>query len=177
MGSTNMNALKKITAAVGLAALGFAVTPAMAATVANGQTFSEVAEVVLGSASLEKTFSYTFTGGVTKASFIFDFADTGSKTQGFSVTGVSYANLTGGSTFDSFAEVWGTNYTFNVNGNNTLSALTFTVKLAPDTGATFDSNTSYSMSVTAVPEPESYAMLLAGLGLVGTMIRRRSKSV
>jgi hypothetical protein len=26
---------------------------------------------------------------------------------------------------------------------------------------------------TAVPEPESYAMLLAGLGMIGTIIRRR----
>jgi len=30
-----------------------------------------------------------------------------------------------------------------------------------------------SSSVTAVPEPETYAMLLAGLGLVGFMARRR----
>jgi len=27
--------------------------------------------------------------------------------------------------------------------------------------------------VTAVPEPETYAMLLAGLGLMGTIARRR----
>jgi hypothetical protein len=26
---------------------------------------------------------------------------------------------------------------------------------------------------TAVPEPESYAMLLAGIGMIGTIIRRR----
>jgi hypothetical protein len=30
--------------------------------------------------------------------------------------------------------------------------------------------------VTAVPEPESYAMLLAGLGLMGAIARRRNKS-
>jgi hypothetical protein len=28
---------------------------------------------------------------------------------------------------------------------------------------------------SAVPEPQSYAMLLAGLGLIGTITRRRSK--
>ncbi|HVW65648.1 MAG TPA: DVUA0089 family protein [Nitrosospira sp.] len=31
--------------------------------------------------------------------------------------------------------------------------------------------------VSAVPEPETYAMLLAGLGLIGTMVRRRSSSI
>jgi hypothetical protein len=32
-------------------------------------------------------------------------------------------------------------------------------------------------TVSAVPEPETYAMLLAGLGLVGTMIRRRKITI
>ena len=38
------------------------------------------------------------------------------------------------------------------------------------------SNTTslYSMSMAPVPEPETYAMLLAGLGLVGFMARRRN---
>lgn len=31
-------------------------------------------------------------------------------------------------------------------------------------------------TVTAVPEPESYAMLLAGLGLMGAIVRRRNNS-
>ncbi|MBK9574837.1 MAG: PEP-CTERM sorting domain-containing protein [Rhodoferax sp.] len=30
--------------------------------------------------------------------------------------------------------------------------------------------------VTAVPEPESYALMLAGLGLIGTIALRRSKA-
>ncbi|MDR2208912.1 MAG: FxDxF family PEP-CTERM protein [Azoarcus sp.] len=32
------------------------------------------------------------------------------------------------------------------------------------------------VGVTAVPEPEAYAMMLAGLGMVGAMVRRRRKS-
>ena len=31
----------------------------------------------------------------------------------------------------------------------------------------------YGTPVTAVPEPESFAMLLAGLGVIGTLVRRR----
>jgi hypothetical protein len=31
-------------------------------------------------------------------------------------------------------------------------------------------------SVTPVPEPESYAMLLAGLGLMGAVVRRRKNA-
>jgi hypothetical protein len=33
-----------------------------------------------------------------------------------------------------------------------------------------------AISVTAVPEPESYAMLLAGLGVMGAIAVRRNKS-
>ncbi len=34
-----------------------------------------------------------------------------------------------------------------------------------------------SASVSAVPEPETYAMLLAGLGMMGTIVRRRNKAL
>jgi len=33
-----------------------------------------------------------------------------------------------------------------------------------------------SISVTAVPEPETFALMFAGLGLIGTITRRRSKA-
>jgi len=44
------------------------------------------------------------------------------------------------------------------------------VKVYLDIGS---GNSLYVTSITAVPEPETYAMLLAGLGLVGMMARRR----
>src|SRR5207249_8863502 len=67
---------------------------------------------------------------------------------------------------DKVAEVWtlpasitlnkGVSYSFNVSGITTGSA-------------TYAGN----LHVTAVPEPETYGVLLAGLGLVGLLARRR----
>jgi hypothetical protein len=37
-----------------------------------------------------------------------------------------------------------------------------------------NNNWATSMTVTPVPEPKNYAMLLAGLGLMGFIARRRS---
>ena len=39
-----------------------------------------------------------------------------------------------------------------------------------------DTNQDFLVAVTAVPEPETYALLLAGLGLVGWTVRRRGSA-
>ena len=76
-----------------------------------------------------------------------------------------------GSTVESFADqaadnIWKT----HTEAFTTLGgAVTFsfvTGHLAPNVGALID-------NVTVVPEPETYALMLAGLGLVGFMARRR----
>jgi len=52
------------------------------------------------------------------------------------------------------------------------TTLTFSAAQTSDSlGGSLD-----NISVTAVPEPETYAMLLAGLGLMGTIARRRKNS-
>ena len=61
---------------------------------------------------------------------------------------------------------------------NLSSAYTYTLTL---TGNTLNSGAkAYALAsnamVTAVPEPESYAMLLAGLGVMATIARRRNRS-
>lgn len=53
-----------------------------------------------------------------------------------------------------------------------LGAGTYTVS-GVATASPFGGGFGY-LSVTAVPEPESFAMLLAGLGLVGAIARRRT---
>ena len=60
------------------------------------------------------------------------------------------------------------------------SSTTATFNLSPfDPGAN-NGPTSFTLTqvptVPAIPEPETYAMLLAGLGLMGSIVRRRNKS-
>jgi hypothetical protein len=60
-------------------------------------------------------------------------------------------------------------FTPTASGNFSLS---FNNAGGDNVGALLD-----NVSVQAVPEPESYALLLAGLGLMGTIARRRKASV
>ena len=54
-----------------------------------------------------------------------------------------------------------------INSALTTSCYGFQTKEAAQTAMMF------GFSITAVPEPETYAMLLAGLGMVGVVVRRR----
>ncbi|MTV40968.1 PEPxxWA-CTERM sorting domain-containing protein [Duganella radicis] len=66
----------------------------------------------------------------------------------------------------------GTWTTFNFNASfSGLSSLTW--QQGPALGGKFEFD---NINVTAVPEPETYAMLLAGLGLVGVAARRRKQA-
>lgn len=59
-----------------------------------------------------------------------------------------------------------------LNGAGSLSSGTYSVHV---TGTSKRANTIYSFTVDVapVPEPETYALLLAGLGVVGAVARRR----
>jgi hypothetical protein len=53
------------------------------------------------------------------------------------------------------------------------SSLVLTLKSRNDASWNYFDNIRVSAPVAAVPEPETYAMLLAGLGLMGAIARRR----
>lgn len=61
-----------------------------------------------------------------------------------------------------------------LSGSTFLPAGDFTLQVSGNAGT----GASYAGSIVAaaVPEPETYAMLLAGLGLMGAVARRRNKS-
>ena len=67
----------------------------------------------------------------------------------------------------SFANLAGGNYTLKVTGN---------VQGVGFGGTPAIGGALAQYQVTPVPEPETYAMLLAGLGVMGAIARRRSKT-
>lgn len=72
-----------------------------------------------------------------------------------------YANVKGKFIFGDIDYTGSTPFLLHVSGTKTLNAA---------------ANYTGSLTVTAVPEPETFAMLLAGLGLMGAIARRRNKA-
>jgi hypothetical protein len=62
---------------------------------------------------------------------------------------------------------------FGLNYNASTSGLAST-GYTSFSGGFMINGTSLDYTVAAVPEAETYAMMLAGLGLVGFMVRRRN---
>jgi hypothetical protein len=56
------------------------------------------------------------------------------------------------------------------------SSTTATFNLSPFDPGSNNTTTFTLTQVPTIPEPETYAMLLAGLGLMGAIVRRRNKS-
>lgn len=78
------------------------------------------------------------------------------------------ADLAGGGSFNTALALSDQFQTFHLGLNNVLAVHIHGV------GGTSSAYTALdNVSVSAVPEPESYALLLAGLGLLGTVVRRR----
>jgi PEP-CTERM motif len=89
--------------------------------------------------------------------------------QGNVFTSHTQSTLTG-FTLDSSSGPRNLDFTGNLAAHSTATA---TFNLSPD--ASIGPNFTLTQ-VPTIPEPETYAMLLAGLGLMGAIVRRRNKS-
>lgn len=128
-----------------------------------------------GANSISQTFSLSSAADL---SFSFDLAQrayrvgSGTQTVTVSLDGAVIGSYT---PFTTLGNAWGS-FSAAVSGVSAgAHTLTFSGKdtNVGDTSVFLDNVT---MSVTAVPEPGSYAMLLAGLGLMGVIARRRSRA-
>ena len=112
--------------------------------------------VVSGLSSHYSSLSFKFLDGAPAGTSFAATLSNGNWTAAFNDIRNGAQSLTGG-----------TAYKFEIDGVTVQN---------PAGGFGIVSITSTNGAVTPVPEPESYAMLLAGLGLMGTIARRRSKS-
>jgi hypothetical protein len=93
--------------------------------------------------------------------------------QGNVFTSHEQATLTG-FTLDSSHGPRNLDFTGNLAAHGTATA---TFKLSPDDPGSSGGPITFTLTqVPTIPEPETYAMLLAGLGLMGAIARRRNKS-
>ncbi|WP_208023744.1 FxDxF family PEP-CTERM protein [Duganella aquatilis] len=115
--------------------------------------------------TIDDTWTFTLLADST-ASFL--------ASQTFLVTGGAISNFSAVLLGNSFAPGSSTTTSQTLSWGGVLSAGTYSVHV---TGLTTADRTTYQGAVSAlpVPEPETYAMLLGGLGLVGAIARRRQK--
>ncbi len=84
------------------------------------------------------------------------------------------------SSFSYKGSAFATGNATSASGSFLLGAGTYSVFVGGNDFSTYGNNNKFgfnaTLSVAAVPEPESYAMMLAGLGLMGFVARRRKAS-
>ena len=172
---------------------------AVAAMLAGASVGANAATTDLGTVTLgtPTTFSGVVSGSGTSINDLFTFTlDSGNTASGYSVVNIplsfsggewntALATLTLMSNADGIVgnsddQMLGTAiWSQTGNSNNSLqlsydSAITGPAYIQI-TGVTDGGNGGiYSGAIAAIPEPETYAMLLAGLGLMGAVVRRRS---
>ena len=176
---------KSLIAAVVLASASFVSSAAMAATVGNTP---QVLDLTDGSGFFGDTFAMNNNGNTFADRFTFTVGATGvgsnldaiissvsrSADTGLDITGVSLFNAAGDALVSSGSSLQSGNIDVWTISSNNLAAgnyyLQVSGNLVSDQAASFGGAVSMA---APVPEPETYGMMLAGLGVLGFLARRR----
>jgi hypothetical protein len=162
-----------------------------ATTLINNASYNGTARTAVYSTATGLDFLYQFSNNASSLNGIerftgFDFSSLGSSVVNVFQTGAAFGIFTAGTETADYADrttagVIGINFIPNGNSKVNPGSTSFTEII--ETNATSYTAGNFGLLdgvgdnatgfATAVPEPESYAMLLAGLGMIGTIIRRR----
>lgn len=148
----------------------------------TNNTGKDITDVFWG-VGLDPDISVAFGGGYNTLNTILGLGANASVSASGSGQTLTLANTTSASAFDIAAYINGGNCCSSVNPATALAAGQIvghstngddSISLAYKLGTIGVGKTiSFGYSVTAVPEPETYALMLAGLGLIGFTSRRR----
>ncbi|WP_296509966.1 FxDxF family PEP-CTERM protein [Rhodoferax sp.] len=162
--------MKKVLQSIGIAVIAASAMTAQAAS--TTATFNEVSsgaftESFVVTPDAANTMVVRVTGMASQFSAL-SFSLWDGSTSVVSAT----ASVVGGNYIALFSDVKNTTISL-VGGKAYTLKVTGVSTPAPNSLGTVS---AFNGTVTAVPEPESYAMLLAGLGLMGVVAKRRSRS-
>jgi hypothetical protein len=167
------------------AASGASLATALASSTIFSGTVNAIGTESIANASGNRTLDFSFDGpGVLTLSVPYTISLTGTgltccNFDTASVSGnASFSNLTGGESLNSNSSVSYALNSFN-DASSTSKAGNLIFGIVAGDAGTGSLSVGFNLStngVGVVPEPESYAMLLAGLGLMGAVVKRRSRN-
>ena len=164
---------------------------ASATTLINNSSYNGTARTAVYSTASGLDFYYQFTNNASSINGVerftgFDFSSLGANAVNVYQTSAAFGVFVSGTEAADYADRTGLGVigiNFVPNGNSKVDPGTTSFTEIVRTNATSYNAGNFGLLdgygdnaagfATAVPEPESYAMLLAGLGMIGTIIRRR----
>jgi hypothetical protein len=168
------SALAVVALASGVASAADVSQSAQTLSLGNGATyFGHTFDVATAGDTFADRFNFSSAGNVTLGSIVSAFTSPllsdAIQITNFQVFNSAGFSLDGTKWSEGVADVW------SAASAGTLAADSYYVLVSGKLLSTAATAYSGSLTVTAVPEPETFAMLAAGLGLIGFAGRRRNK--